>query len=338
MPQRPHEGPAGERQGRLPGLGTGHFGGGSEAFEPENWVQRPPGGGRIAAFHSSMEMTLPATDDPFQARGADADTEGVDIHGRPMAAFGSAIGIHLGSLQSAVTAGKEREYVHPVAIPNEAIVGPDDAPEEAKTPWKYRSAQPQKPNDPVSTNNRWLDDAANFSPHLTDLVEQGKILPYRNEYEDPGTTSYRGKPESLETWGEHVLNADQAEISRSKPSRAQVAAAKAGYEPVILQQRNREELENHVDLQGNPVSPDGTGAFDPMPYQGTLFPQNTLLEHDQRAGTSHYGEEAGPEASYWDSEVRKVHFLAMQEKTTQGRDQRNSIVNKLSMIQAGRRQ
>ena len=145
---KPHVvGPEGERQPRLPGLGTGHFGGGSAAFEPENWQERPPGGGRIAAFHSSMEMTLPATDDPFQARGADWD-DNRDVQGRPMASFGSAIGLHLGSLKAAENAGFTREYIHPVSIPRENITTPQDAPEEALQPWAYHSGSSHAADGP----------------------------------------------------------------------------------------------------------------------------------------------------------------------------------------------
>ena len=66
-----------------------------------------------------------------------------------------------------------------MAIPHEVIQGPEGASEEAKTPWKYRSAHRQMANDPVDTINTkvWDDEAANFSPHLTDVVEQGKVHP-----------------------------------------------------------------------------------------------------------------------------------------------------------------
>ena len=321
---RPHVGSEGERQPRLPGVGTGFFGGGSEAFEPGNWVERPPGGGRIAAFHASMEMTLPAEDRPEEARGYEGygNHEDVDIHGRPMAAFGSAIGIHLGSLQAAQTAGHTRDYVHPVAIPHEVIQGPEGAPEEAKTPWKYRSAHRQLANDPVDTRNTqlWDDEAANFSPYLTDVVEAGKVIPYRNQHEDPGSVSYRGKPEALETWGEHVLATDAAPGSGSRPSQGQVAAARAGYEPAILQNE-----------------PEPPVLAEQMALFGGYTP-GSGREYDHRQHTSHYGEAGGPEASKWDAEVRKAHLLAYQERATQGRDQRSNIVNKLSMIQAGRRE
>ena len=313
------------KQPRLPGVGTGFHGGGSEAFDPGNWVQRPPGAGRIAAFHSSMEMTLPAEDRPEEARGA-GEREGGDIHGRPMAEFGSAIGIHLGSLLSAQTAGHTRDYIHPVAIPHAVIQGPEGASEEAKTPWNFRSAHVPRGfggHDPVDTINTkvWDDEAANFSPHLTDVVEQGKVIPYRNQHEDPGTVSYRGKPEALETWGEHVLAADAAPpAGGSRPSQGQVAAARAGYEPAILQNQ-----------------PEPPVLAEQMALFGGYTP-GSGREYDHRQHTSHYGEAGGPEASKWDAEVRKAHLLAYQERATQGRDQRSNIVNKLSMIQAGRRE
>ena len=80
--------------------------------------------------------------------------------------------------------------------------------------------------DPVDElkPNTFTDEAANFDPNLTDLVEQGKVIPYRNYAEDVNSTSYRGKPESLETWGEHVL-ATEAEhvdvnyINKTTPRR-----------------------------------------------------------------------------------------------------------------------
>ena len=88
-----------------------------------------------------------------------------------------------------------------------------------------------------------------------------------------------------------------------------------------------------MDLQGNPVSPDGTGAFDPMPYQGTLFPEGN--ERDLRHGTSHYPPDAW---GSWDHEVRHMNHMQAQEEATQGRDQRAAVLRKITMIRTGHRQ
>ena len=69
-----------------------------------------------------------------------------------------------------------REYVHAVAIPHEVIQGPEGAPEEALDTLEVPLGQPPDGERPGQPGNRWKDDAANFSPHLTDLVEQGKVL------------------------------------------------------------------------------------------------------------------------------------------------------------------
>ena len=340
---KPHEGPEGERQPRLPGIGTGFFGGGSAAFDPENWQQRPPGGGRIAAFHSSMEMTMPAEDRPEQAGGVHGGS--IDSRGRPLAHYGSAIGIHLGSLQSAMDAGFTREYIHTLAIKNKDVLSPENAPPELLQPQILASAHRNWPIDPVDPDapHLWTDEAANYNADLTDQVEQGKVLPYRNEVEDRGSTSYRGKPEALETWGEHVRStehehaavdhintSDDVEetggrvvpdpgFARSRPSRAQVAAAKAGYEPTILQQQNTEEI------YLNPIK------------QPTLFEEGTD-ERDRRRMTSHYGEPGSPEADRWDHAVRTTKHAEQAEALTEGRDQRAAVLRRITMIQAGRRE
>ena len=319
--RKPHEGPGGERQMRLPGISTGHFGGGSAAFEPENWAERPPGGGRIAAFHSSMQSGIPRYDSPEEARGADSD-EDVDPMGRPMAVFGSAIGIHLGSLEAAMTAGRDRPYVHVAAIKASKI----QRPYEADQGTFFMRTEGGGDTEMTADESRWSDAAANYSPQLTDYVEAGKVIPYRNTVEDIGSTSFRGKPEALETWSEQVLHSNllleagrhRPGISKSKPSAEQVAAAKAGYEPTILAGENK----------------DASNAE----WQRSQSPSGIALP-DQRSrrelAASHYGEPGSPEASKWDAEVRKMAMLEEREKHTAGADKRASIIRRITMIQAG---
>ena len=61
-------------------------------------------------------------------------------------------------------------------------------------------------------------------------------------------------------------------------------------------------------------------------------------EHDYRENTSHYGEAGGPEASKWDSEVRKAETLSFQAQISGAGISAARSVEKIKMIQAGRRE
>lgn len=197
-------------------------------LEPDNWLKGSIKGTTIA-WHGTDERALPYTDEPSNSPNLraipDYDEDDYrdheDSEGRPMAEYGSAVGLHFGSLKSALDRSDtaSRSYVHPVALPNSQ----------------------------VKVSKPWSDYEANYDEQSTDRVERGEVLPYRNEFEDKGSVSYRALPNVAKTWGETVLEAHDQHDGFSdrwgrrttrpqglpRPSTGQVAAAQAGYNPVV---------------------------------------------------------------------------------------------------------
>jgi hypothetical protein len=80
----------------------------------------------------------------------------------------------------------------------------------------------------------WSDRAANFDEGLQNDVESGRTIPYRNDFEDEGSTSFKALRDTARTWGEDVLAAKQRNTwGMNRVSPAQVAAAERGYNPVL---------------------------------------------------------------------------------------------------------
>jgi hypothetical protein len=174
----------------------------------------------------------------------------VDAKGRPMADYGSAVGMHLGDIRATEVRAKDqfgRQFIHSARIPKETVADPP--PGKFSTPAAgghvysetYASDHPGR----EGRGPEWSDTAANQALKATDLVEQGKTLAYHNEIEGGGT-SYRTLPETTRTWSEDVLNArsprtgrtagdntNDPHALRNEPHPALVAAAKAGFNPTV---------------------------------------------------------------------------------------------------------
>src|SRR5262245_1603155 len=114
MPAGPLRGTRSNPQGRL-FTPTGQYQGDTWKLEPSRWLGLSdiPAHQDITAWHSSHSETLPRWDDPESRRaiaddyfGEDDDYDfSVDSQERPMAEYGSAVGMHFGTLKSALDRG-----------------------------------------------------------------------------------------------------------------------------------------------------------------------------------------------------------------------------------------
>lgn len=261
-------------QGRL-FAPTGSYTGDPMRLHPANWMKQPGEGETAAhddiiAWHGSEESSLPRSDEyehrhlePDMFAGGDWNNgeEGeedfedfsVDASERPMTDYGSAVGMHFGSLNAAASRAP-RPHMHPARIPNASLESPPRGNFATNRPGGSIAAGPYKSGNVIvnqetgerTPDTRWSDQAANFADKATDLVESGRTLAYRNDVEASGSTSYRTAPETARTWSEDVMSAsdpqrpgtpaskygwvDDASF-RNRPHPALVHLAEAGYDP-----------------------------------------------------------------------------------------------------------
>jgi hypothetical protein len=274
----PYEGTAKHPQGRL-FAPLGSYTGDPWKLSPENWLKQSatPAHGDIISWHSSEEQTLPRSEEyehrqlePEHFAGADWGNEEYDEEGeynegyedystdtqeRPMAAYGSAVGMHFGDL-AAASQRAPRPFIHPARIPKETLASPPrgsfSTPRPGGMPiggeYKSNATIVNKETGEETKDTRWSDVGANFAEKATDLVERGKTLAYRNEVEARGSTSYRTLPETARTWSEDVLSSahpgtgraaskygwtDDPHAFRGVPHPVLVHLAESGYDPVI---------------------------------------------------------------------------------------------------------
>lgn len=217
---------------------------------------RPGVHGDITAWHSSTSSAVPRYDDPtmrqvdqYDHEGADWGNEEIDENGdynedyvdwsedkkgRPMADYGSAVGMHLGDLKAAADRDKYRQFIHPLRIPSESLTAPPRGNFSTPRPGGSIAAGSMRSRNSVvnaetgerTEDTRWSDQAANFAGKATDLVESGKTLAYRNDIEAAGSTSYRTLPETTRTWSEDVLDAPNAHPALGH-------LAQQGYNPMV---------------------------------------------------------------------------------------------------------
>jgi hypothetical protein len=197
-------------------------------LHPENWTEDESRGPVV--WHATDDETLPGVNRPhnspsfagYRPESEHPDNEwyrdkvgnrfhrddfdsmaGPDLNA---ANYGSAVGLHFGSQQAAVERGRERalnrEWVHPARIPTEAL-------REGGRPIREME-----------------DDKANYTAEADRRVEAGKALPYRNNVEDAGSTSYRALPETVRTWGEDVMDDRHAHPALKH-------LARHGYNPAV---------------------------------------------------------------------------------------------------------
>jgi hypothetical protein len=280
----PLEGTAKHPQGRLFNPG-GSYTGDPMRLHPSNWLKQgdTPAHSDVISWHGSEESALPR-EDLYEHRASDEgdfegsdwnnpyyDDEGeenpdyvdysVDSHDRPMTNYGSAVGMHFGSLKAVVDRDSKatpRPFVHPARIPEATMAPPPtggfstDRPGGSIASGLYRSGQTivNQETGEKTVDTRWGDAAANYAEKGTDLVEQGKTLAYRNDVEAQGSTSYRTLPETARTWSEDVMQArspingrpasekygwsGDEHAFRNKPHPALVHLAEKGYDPVVL--------------------------------------------------------------------------------------------------------
>ena len=266
---KPLEGTAKNPQGRLFSP-TGQFSGDPFKLAPENWMKQSdtPAHDDIIAWHGSEESQLPREDEyenrawePGHGVGPDwgddddvGDDYSVDSQERPMGGYGSAVGMHFGNSEAANSRGG-RPFLHPVRIPKAGVVNAPPGTYRTPLPGGMASFGPYRSDheeyDPETKtgipDTRWSDEAANFSERATDEVEMGAVVPYRNDVEAQGSTSYRALPDVVRTWGEDVSAArdpmtgrpasekygwSDSQAFRNRPHPGLVAAAEAGYNPV----------------------------------------------------------------------------------------------------------
>lgn len=210
---------------------------------PQKWLDDNSRGPIV--FHSSRSAELPTYDRPSEAGGSGYSS--VDTRQRRMVAYGSAVGMHWGTVDAAATR-PGRDFVHTSRIPpeimhggvnNHPLLGPRPAEE-------------------------YEDSEANYSDELTDAVEQGKAVAYTNAVEDRGSISYRARPDAVRTWGEDVLADPHAHPELKE-------AARRGYNPMIDIKANQDEAneaENRARRQ--------------TPLQESLFSHEVVIEPTSR--------------------------------------------------------
>lgn len=275
----PLPGTAKHAQGRL-FAPTGRYGGDPWKLHPSNWMQQPaegdtPAHSDIISWHGSEESSLPRSDeyehrqlDPSEFEGADWGNEqydenmeeyegyhdfSLDDKERPMTNYGSAVGLHFGSLEAAASRAP-RPHMHPARIPSDTLVPPPRGGFATDRPGGGIAGGDYKSNNVIvneetgerTKDTRWSDSAANFAEKATDLVESGKTIAYRNDVEAKGSTSYRTLPETTRTWSEDVMSARSPDRGspaskygwnsdehnfRNTPHPALVHLAEAGYDP-----------------------------------------------------------------------------------------------------------
>jgi hypothetical protein len=289
-------------QGRL-FAPTGSYTGDPMRLHPENWLKQSdtPAHSDTISWHGSEESSLPRSDEyehrahepdygtgPDWSTGEDDDEMedfSVDSKDRPMGEYGSVVGMHFGSL-AAASERAPRPFMHPARLPESTMAQPPRG--SFSTPkaggaivgGDYRSNVNiyNEETGESTKDTRWTDSAANYAEKATDLVESGKTLPYRNDVEAKGSTSYRTLPETARTWSEDVMSAkDPTRGSlaskygwaddtsfRNKPHPALVHLAEAGYDPVVLPNETGRTLNSYKDSYqmslplGNPALPDQT--------------------------------------------------------------------------------
>ena len=240
-------------------------------LHPDNWmagsdtVHRDIPKGDAIAWHASESSAMPRFDD-HESRaydeysGDDAwdDDDGYsrksteDSKGRPYGDYGSVVGMHLGDLPTAIDR-RQYGFAHPVRIPGETQTpAPMGKQFHAQVAYEQKfgslRVKPRGWDDQEDpSEQRWTDDAANFSDQATDVVEAGKTVPYKNDAEGPKSTSFRTLPETTRTWSEDVLGArkpgggaavrgqpvDPDHPLTSTPHPALVHLAKQGFNPAL---------------------------------------------------------------------------------------------------------
>lgn len=272
----PLEGTEKHGQGRL-FAPTGRYTGDPWKLHPDEWLNQPkkPSFNEIPdsdtiAWHSSESSQLPRYDDPemrqvetehdpyFDEEESEPEDYSVDEKDRPVAEYGSAVGMHLGSIKAAQD--RRQGFIHPARIPRSTIAEPPEGQFATSLggrlkagPYRSNSSIVNAETGETKPDERWTDEAANYSTKSTDLVESGRTLAYRNTVEAQGSTSYRTLPESTRTWSEDVLgsrhpgtgqppkreggtkweNPDLEHGFRNVPHPALTHLAERGYNPVI---------------------------------------------------------------------------------------------------------
>jgi hypothetical protein len=215
------------RQGRLfnpVGMHTGN----PWKLHPENWVEDESRGPVV--WHATDDETLAGVNRPHNSPSFEGykpesehpdnewyrdkvgnrfhreDFDGMEGPDLNAANYGSAVGMHFGSQKAATERGRQRgldrEWVHPARIPAEAT---------------------RLNGRPIP---EYKDDQANYTSEADLHVEAGKALPYRNNVEDAGSTSYRVLPETVRTWGEDVMSDRNAHPALTH-------LARHGYNPAV---------------------------------------------------------------------------------------------------------
>ena len=297
----PLEGTERHPQGRL-FAPVGAYRGDPFKLTPENWLghSATPAHSDTIAWHSSESSALPRYDSPESRQieseygsawdDDDEDEEredfSEDTKERPMAEYGSAIGLHLGNIKAATARDDSRPFVHPARIPEATMEGPKEGAsfrterrhgQLVAGPEQSSAMDYSKPGHEEGVRDtRWSDEAANYAERATDLVEEGKTLPYRNEVEAAGSTSFRTKPDTVRTWSEDVMNARSPRTGapagsgtevdwqdehafRNEPHPSLVHLAQQGYNPVV--QPAKEKPKDVGYLQPQLLAPEGHEAF-----------------------------------------------------------------------------
>lgn len=205
----------------------------------ENWGgsianQKPPErqAGNIITYHTNMGK-LPTRDIPARKKPKPTKDypQGRDSRGRVMGEDGSTVGVHYGT----IAAGWDRvqhekdpapALSHPVKFHSSQQFGRGDHPDLAKS---NASVMP------------WSDETVNYNESLTDMVEEGRVIPYRNDVEDTGSISYRADPKVMRRWSDDVLAAPKS--GHGAPHPAYTYLAEKGYNPVVETGKIQEQVQ-----------------------------------------------------------------------------------------------
>lgn len=212
------------------------------ANHPDDWTNSPN-----TVWHSTTSQNLP--------RGDRADAQGLRSY-----PAGPSEGMHFGTLQSAVdradaTVGLASSYAHPARLAAEQFRPRDTVrsnvrreSREGKTVWSDAVANQDMDTARLPSSKKDLEAHLTASEQVGAAVRQGMAIPYRNSFEDVGSTSYRVRPEGVRTWSEDV-----AADPNAHPALKHVA--ERGYNPRIDFAKDTDAVGEFHALMGNPSQP-----------------------------------------------------------------------------------
>lgn len=175
---------------------------------PDEWMKN-----ENVVYHASYEDKMPRRD-----RGPNHLVD-----------YGGSEGMHFGTKMSAyerATQGVRRDYIHTARLNGEQFT----------------------PKDFGVNDSAWTDDEANYGPRADKAVSEGKIVPYRNDYEGKGEVSYRAHRSAVRTWSEDVRDQPNAHPALKH-------LAKHGYNPTLEPHKMVDYVRLYHEQTSGPSAP-----------------------------------------------------------------------------------